>query len=95
MADTTVIPTSTSNKPLDPTKVRSYIGYFLHQNRRTEPKLKMFEYKGLLKDAIREFYTHCQIMGYRFISVRPFMVDLKEQEERKVSDPDYKDDFAD
>ena len=78
--------------PLDST--RYYSGYFMYENRRTEPKCKTFAFNGMLHDAIHRFSKHCGVMGYRFISVRPFMVDLDEQEQRKLSNPEYLDEFA-
>lgn len=86
-------PVISDPKPLDPTIERSYVLYFLHRNRYTEPKFKMFKIKGLLRDAVARAHKHCEIMNYRFISVRPFMVNLDEQEERKLNNPDY-DEFT-
>lgn len=50
---------------------------------------KIFPFEGGLKDAITEGRRHCEVMNYRFIMVRPAIVDLKHQERLKYSDPEW------
>ena len=45
----------------------------------------MLDNNPSMKDAIERAREHCIRMGYRFICVRPFLVDLDEQESRKLS----------
>ena len=47
---------------------------FLHKN---------FIHDGNMLDAINRARQHCIIMGYKFICVRPFLIDLDEQEKRR------------
>lgn len=44
---------------------------------------KNFEFSGTMLDAINRGREHCIKMGYKFICVRPFLVDLYEQEKRR------------
>ena len=73
---------------------RFYILYYIYQNRRTEPKTKVFPFKGPLAQAIIRGRNHCEKMNYKWITVRPFIVDLEEQEERKLSNPEFEDDVS-
>lgn len=50
---------------------------------------KIFTFDGGLKDAITKGRSHCQNMGYRFVMVRPAIVDLEHQEKLKYSDPEW------
>lgn len=50
----------------------------------TVPQLvKHFINDGTLQDAIIRAREHCIKMGYRFICVRPFLIDFEEQENRR------------
>lgn len=44
---------------------------------------KNFDLEGNMLDAINRARQHCIIMGYKFICVRPFLIDLDEQEKRR------------
>lgn len=46
---------------------------------------KVFRFDGDLKNAIVRGRQHCEKMGYVFIQVRPFIVDLEHQEEKRFS----------
>lgn len=48
-----------------------------------EIKEKHFNFSGPLQEAILRGRDHCEKMGYRFILVRPFIVDLEHQEKLK------------
>jgi len=51
----------------------------------TVPQLqKTFIHEGDLLAAINRAREHCVKMGYRFICVRPFLIDLEEQEQRRL-----------
>ncbi len=76
---------------LKPSKKRSYILYYRFGK---IPQLtKVFEFTGDLKSAIIRGREHCIKMGYAFIIVLPFVVDLADQESRKADNPgDFEDD---
>ena len=93
------MPTATEDlahkvKDSDINRERFYILYYIYQNRRTEPKTKVFPFKGPLAQAIIRGRNHCEKMNYKWITVRPFIVDLEEQEERKLSNPEFEDDIS-
>ena len=44
---------------------------------------KNFNCDGSMLDAINRARQHCIVMGYKFICVRPFLIDLDEQERRR------------
>ncbi len=45
---------------------------------------KGFYFKGNVHEAKKRALDHCQIMGYKFIFVRPLVIDLKSEEEYKL-----------
>ena len=47
------------------------------------PETKFFEFEGNLAMAREEGRRHCAAMGYRWLKVRPHIVNLKAQEEAK------------
>ncbi len=57
--------------------------YKLYYRRGTELTEKHFEFPGNLKEATERARQHCDVMGIRFIWVRPFIVHLDHQEEMK------------
>lgn len=65
---------------------RSFTGFY--HFRAAAPLSLTFELKGKSPDditlpkAIERFKLHCQRVNYRFIKVRPFIVDLDEREAR-------------
>ncbi len=67
------------------TKERIFVLHFKHQN---QIKQKNFNFRGPLQEAILRGKEHCNTMGYRFVLVRPFVVDLDHQENLKQSDPE-------
>lgn len=52
----------------------------LHYKHRNQVQQKYFELVGHLSDAIKRGQEHCSVMGYKFVQVRPFFVDLDLQE---------------
>lgn len=64
---------------------RIYILSYRHQN---QVKTKNFNFRGPLKDAIERGRVHCKSMGYIFVLVRPFVIDLEHQEDLKNNSPD-------
>lgn len=58
--------------------------YRLYYRQGTEMKEKHFEFQGNLKEATERARKHCEVMGIRFIWVRPFIVHLEHQEEMKL-----------
>lgn len=68
-------------------KKRSYILYYHY--RLSKPQELGFEMMGRtdeeisLKKAIERGQRHCLTMNYKFIKVRPFIVDLDEREKRR------------
>ena len=66
--------------------------YVLHfKSRNLGPLKKVFRLNGTLKDAITLGQTHCIKMGYGFIIVKPYEVNLNHQEQLKKEDPNYLD----
>lgn len=60
--------------------------YILHFRQGNQVQIKHFNFTGNLKDAAERAKIHCERMGYRFIFVRPFVVDLDHQESMKNSE---------
>jgi hypothetical protein len=59
--------------------------YILFYRHGTNPNcLKYFKHKGTLASANQRAIEHCQLMGFHFQYVRPFITDLKFDEERKL-----------
>ena len=68
--------------PTRPPRVkRSYTLYYHYRNSR--PQELHFEYEGDLKNAIERGQEHCIRMNYKFIKVRPLIVDLDDRERRR------------
>lgn len=74
---------------IKPYPIRRYRLYFKHRGR--APLEKVFPFQGTLKDAIERGQKHCIAMGYGFIIVKPYEVDLDEQEKLKKQDPHFFD----
>lgn len=76
-------PTTTSTTKIDPmlTRERVFVGFYHFRSSR--PHERVFYHMGDVKSAKDAFYEHCKIMNYRFISVRPFIVDLKSIEDSR------------
>jgi hypothetical protein len=68
---------------------RLYILYY--RFRSSIPFSKVFPFDGPLVGAAERGKKHCELMGYSFVIVRPFIVDLEHQEKRKLDDPNYVD----
>lgn len=66
--------------------------YKLFYSQGTHRDDKIFPFKGGLKDAITRGRKHCEVMGYRFIMVRPGIVDLDHQERLKFDNLDWSED---
>jgi hypothetical protein len=45
---------------------------------------KGFTNSGDIKAAVQRAQRHCEIMGYRYIFVRPFVSDIDEEEKYKL-----------
>ena len=72
---------TTSVPVTSPASLRTFILYY--HFRAAAPLTLVFEHKGDLKSAIERGQSHCTRMNYRFIKVRPFIVDLDEREKRR------------
>lgn len=55
------------------------------------PIEKVFTFEGNLEQAKNRFFQHCKSMGYIFIIVKPYEVDLDAQEKQKLDDPEFVD----
>jgi hypothetical protein len=64
---------------------RSYMLFYRYPS--TRPLEKAFYFSGPLAEAIQRGREHCEIMGCKFICVRPDIVDLDKQEADKRKDP--------
>jgi hypothetical protein len=74
--------TDSKNISLAP-KDRKFRTYRLFYHFRAAAPLDLvFEHEGTFHEAIDRAKLHCQKMNYRFIKVRPFIVDLDEREKR-------------
>ena len=60
---------------------RTFILYY--HFRAAKPLDLVFTFDGNLPEAIERGKKHCTVMNYRFIKVRPFIVDLDEREARR------------
>ena len=49
----------------------------------TIPQTLNFPHNGSMSDAAQRAREHCVIMSYRFIKIRPFIVDFEDRERRK------------
>ena len=84
-------PTSTSSKLekalesdlLPPVDLRSVYSLYYRHGSNTSC-FKLFEHKGDLASAAQRGRTHCELMGYVFIYVKPFLSDLEWEEKRKL-----------
>lgn len=72
---------------------RIYKLFFKHKGR--APLEKVFRLRGTKRDAIERGQRHCIEMGYQFIIVKPYEVDLDAQERLKKSDPKFFDEAID
>ena len=69
---------------------KEYKTYILHYHyRASNPLTKIFRFLGPLTEAIERGRVHCDIMNYRFIKVRPFIVDLTDQERVRNDDQQW------
>ena len=76
--------TTTTVKQVPGTPVATKKIWTLYYRYGSVPMLhKNFEFPGTMLDAINRGREHCIKMGYKFICVRPFLVDLGEQEKRR------------
>lgn len=55
------------------------------------PLEKVFRFNGDLRAAKDVAFKHCQVMGYIFIIVKPYEVDLLEQEKIKKESVEWND----
>lgn len=69
------------HKPVDITKL--WILWYRHSVN-PHAQFKCFEFDGDLRAAVVRCQKHCEVMGFRFIMVRPFVVDLTDEEVNKV-----------
>ena len=58
-------------------ELRSFALLYKHRN---QVETKHFPFVGHLADAIQRGQEHCNVMGYKFVQVRPFFIDLDLQE---------------
>lgn len=88
--------TSPTTQVINPNNVsfpkRSYTLYY--HFRSTAPLTLTFEFTGSFNQAIERAQTFCKRCNYRFIKIRPFIVDLDKHEELVNSRSDnYMDDI--
>jgi len=78
---------------IDKPKKKKRYYYLWYSVRGSKMLEKIFELNENLQEAINEGRRHCDIMNYRFFRVRPAIVDLRDQEDRKLNDPKYDEVF--
>lgn len=77
------VPTVVPSKPNSIEKdARIYQLWYAYSN--LAPQIKCFPFKGDMKSAIARARLHCEKMNYRFLRLRPLIVDLDEQEQRRA-----------
>jgi len=60
-----------------------YVMYYRHG---MNPQLnKVFRHNGDMASAVLRARKHCEIMGYRYIFLRPFIIDIESEEDYKRS----------
>lgn len=71
-------------------ETRIWTLYYMYGS--SSPISKLFTFDGNLQDATVRGRKHCSIMRYKFVRVRPALVDLDHQEEQFIrgayKDPD-------
>lgn len=81
--------TPTPAPPLNGSKTdfsRTYILYYHY--RAAAPLTIVFQHPGSFKDAVERAQLFCKKVNYRFIKIRPFIVDLDEWEKR-INEEEY------
>jgi len=76
--------------PLTEKKLRSFVLWYLQGS--LHPLFKIFEFRGTLPEAGIRAKKHCTIMEYKFIRVRPHIVDLDQQEGLKLQNSSWSED---
>lgn len=66
---------------VDPNVSTLYVLYY-REGQNPHPQQQFFELKGDFRSVISRVKRHCELMNKRFINVRPFLVDLDEEEKR-------------
>lgn len=89
---TTAQTASAANVPVDPATLRERVFILFYHYRASAPQQRVFNHKGDLPTAIERGSEHCKKMGYRFIKVRPFIVDL-DSIEKSREDSNWHDDL--
>lgn len=78
-------------------EVRVWLVWYLRGG--SDPIMKIFKFAGNMLEARNEAWRHCNVMGYRFLRCRPFIVDLRMQEQAKMGaasdDPEFNEDLWD
>lgn len=75
--------TATSAAVAVPVKESTYILFYRHgMNPQCQ---KGFKLNGDLRAAVDRAKKHCEVMGYRYIFVRPLVCDLEAEEKQKTS----------
>lgn len=57
---------------------------YYRQGMNPHPMQKNFRFAGEFKQAIERGKSHCENMGLRFITVRPFITELDMEEKRSM-----------
>ena len=78
---TTVAPNLVPPKDSPLSRLRTFTLYYHY--RASVPQVLHFEFDGDLRKAKERGLEHCKVMNYRFIKVRPLIVDLDERERRR------------
>ena len=94
----TIQQTTTPGLPLPPAPTQSEIADFvkdlastgnlfvMYYRHGVNPGLtKVFHFEGTWQEAKKRAEAHCGIMGYKFIWMRPFIVDLDAEEQTQLS----------
>lgn len=66
---------------VDPTIANRYVLYY-REGQNPHPQMAFFDLSGDFRQVIMRVKRHCELMNKRFINVRPFLMNLDDEEKR-------------
>jgi hypothetical protein len=74
----------TESTKITPTFIGKNIYILFYRHGMNAGCQKGFFCEGDIKQAVQRAQRHCEVMGYRYIFVRPFVSDIEEEEKYKL-----------
>lgn len=71
-------------QPLPPLPSLLFVYTLYYRHGSNTSCFKLFEFKGDLAGASQRGRTHCELMGFVFIYVKPFLSNLDAEEKRRL-----------